>query len=76
MHFNTITVKYVPVQVDIWTEVTVKDHFGTITAHKFEEDEQANEYIQNLPGDYFVYDSRTPAGNGVATGYYVRDKRL
>lgn len=73
MNYNTIKIRYVPVQCDVWTEVMVKDHFANVSAHEFEEDEEADAFVRNLPGDYFVYDFRK--NHDVAEGYYVRALR-
>jgi hypothetical protein len=50
--------------------VVVCDHFNKITRNDFDNNQQANHYVENLPGDYYVADSRNILWRG-----YVREFR-
>lgn len=58
MNSKIIIIEYKPFQVDIHTWVTTKDHFDKVTQEHFEEDEKANQFVDNMPSDYYVIDKR------------------
>jgi len=67
MNYNTIEITEVPFDI----EVKMKDHFGKEYEFMFT-DEQADKFVCDQPGDYFVIDNRTEP----QTRQYVRDFRL
>lgn len=58
MNSKQIEISYRNIQVDVYTIVRVKDHFDKEHEECFETDTEANNYVDNLPADYYVIDKR------------------